>query len=319
MESIINFLRGDIKDAILKNMEFLKHNAIEIRLRINSYIVAKSPECSYFIDKKGINKKINEKFYKITKEDIEETVALLTSNSLHAFEKEMQSGYITISGGHRVGIGGDCVYDKDRFKGFRNITSLNIRIAREFVGCSSKYFDYIISDKKEIYNTLIIGPPLSGKTTFIRDLAIYLSDGKNESFPGCDVTIIDERGEICSVYDGIPQMYVGQKTDILSYCMKKEGFIMSIRSLAPKVIISDELGSKDDFETVQYALKSGTNIITTAHAYSLEDLKNNIYLKDIIKNNFFQRIIVLKNSKSPSIVKEIYDVISEKVIFFDSD
>ena len=167
---------------------------------------------------------------------------------------------------------------------------------------------------------MIIGPPLSGKTTFIRDLCANLSDGTiKPDFEGCDVTLIDERGEISAIYNGIPQMYVGCRTDILSYCMKKEGFIMGIRALAPRVIISDELGSKDDFEILQYALKSGVNIITTAHGFSLDDVKKNPLMKSIIDNRFFDRAIILMDSDKPCVVKEVFDFARDEVIFNDLD
>jgi len=317
MNNILKVLSCDIRNIVMSHMNFFESSAFEIRLRINSPVSIKSINGNYFLDinKKSIN--MQEDYRIIKKKDIEETVASLTLNSIHAFEKEIQSGYLTIEGGHRVGLSGDCVYDNDNFKCFKNITSLNIRIAREFKGCSINYLKYIISGSN-VYNTLIIGPPMSGKTTFIRDIAANLSDGiKEPYFQGCDVTVIDERGEISSVYNGIPQMYVGHRTDVLAYCMKKEGFIMSIRALSPKVIISDELGSKDDFEIVQYALKSGVNVITTAHGYDLDDIKKNIYLKNIIENNFFDRIIVLHSIKNPSTVKQIYDIAKNRVIFDD--
>ena len=127
---------------------------------------------------------------------------------------------------------------------------------------------------------MIIGPPLSGKTTLIRDVAKNLSDGfKNPYFEGCDITLIDERGEISAAYNGLSQMKTGMRTDVLSYCKKRDGFFMSIRALSPKVIISDELGSVDDFEIIQYALKSGVKIIATAHGFSLDDVKRNLYLR----------------------------------------
>ncbi len=308
MNDILKLLSDNLKNIVSKQSLVLGSDTVEIRLRINSLILIKKTRTYFFLDDT----------YRVSKRDIDETVANITRNSIHAFEKEIKSGYITIEGGHRVGIGGDCIYDRDGFKGFKNITSLNIRIAREFPGCSENYIKYFISFSKNIYNTLIIGPPLSGKTTFIRDLCSILSDGtKNPDFEGCDITLIDERGEISAIYNGIPQMYVGCRTDILSYCMKKEGFIMGIRALSPKVIISDELGSKDDFEILQYALKSGVNIITTAHGFSLDDVKKNLYMKEIIDSNFFDRAIILKNSKKPCAVKEIYDFERNRVIFSD--
>jgi len=317
MDNILKLLCGNIKNIVSSHMSFFRENAFEIRLRINSPVEIKNINGDYFLDVNKKSRDISNDYYLIKKSDIDETMAKLTLNSIHAFEKEIQNGYITIEGGHRVGLGGDCVYDKNNFRGFKNITSLNIRIARQFIGCSKIYLKYLVNNDK-IFNTLIVGPPLSGKTTLIRDIACQLSDGVVElNFRGCDVTIIDERGEISSVYNGNPQMYVGKRTDILSYCMKKEGFVMSIRALSPRIIISDELGSKDDFEIIQYALKSGVNVITTAHGYDIEDIKKNIYLKDIIENKFFERIVILNSSKSPSKIKQIYDFNTNRMIFDD--
>jgi stage III sporulation protein AA len=278
------------------------NETVEIRLRINSPVLVRTTKSELFLDSSII----------INKKDIGDIVGNLTKNSIHAFENEISKGYLTIEGGHRVGISGDCIYDKDRLKGFKNITSLNIRIAREFQGCSDKSLKHLISSDK------IVGPPLSGKTTLIRDVARNLSDGfSSPYFEGCDVTIIDERGEISAVYMGVPQMNTGRRTDVLSYCRKSDGFFMSIRALSPRVIISDELGSVDDFEIIQYALKSGVKIIATAHGFSLDDIKRNVYLKNIIENNFFERAFIL--NKRPSKLKEVFDFQSRRVIYNDMD
>ena len=307
MQNLLNYLNQRVKSVISKTGGIF-NEAVEIRLRINSPVLVKTLKRELFLDSSTI----------ITKKDIDEIVGNLTKNSIHAFENEINKGYLTIEGGHRVGIGGDCIYDMDRLKGFKNITSLNIRIAREFYGCSYKALRYLITSDKNIYNTLIVGPPLSGKTTLIRDVARNLSDGfKSPYFEGCDVTIIDERGEISAVYNGIPQMNTGRRTDVLSYCRKSDGFFMSIRALSPKVIISDELGSIDDFEIIQYALKSGVKIIATAHGFGIDDIKRNIYLRNIIENNFFERAFIL--DKSPLKLKEVIDLKTNRVVCNDMD
>lgn len=303
---LLNYLNTRVKN-ILQDSGFL-NEVIEIRLRINSPVLIKTLKRELFLDEKII----------ITKKDIDDILGNLTKNSIHAFENEINKGYITIEGGHRVGISGDCIYDKEELKGFKNITSLNIRIAKEFPGCSNKSIKHLITPDKNIYNTLIIGPPLSGKTTLIRDVARNLSDGfKAPYFEGCDVTLIDERGEISAVYNGIPQMNTGRRTDVLSYCRKSDGFFMSIRALSPKVIISDELGSVEDFEIVQYALKSGVKIVTTAHGFSLDDVKRNLYLRNILNDNFFERAIIL--NKRPLRVNEVFDFQKNRVIYNDMD
>lgn len=315
IRQVSNYVNTNIRDILLSQSEDILNTTYEIRLRINCPIFLKSSRGDYFISYKIMSRTYTEDFYKIKKSDIASTIAALTSNSIHAYEKEIEKAFITIEGGHRVGISGDCLYEKNEFKGFKNITSLNIRIARDFVNCSSKLLRYIIKDSNNIYNTLIAGIPLSGKTTCIRDLARSLSDGiNNPAFNGCDISIIDERGEIAAIHNGIPQFYVGSRTDVLSYCMKKEGFSISIRSLAPKIIISDELGSIEDFNIIQYALKSGVNIITTAHASCIEDLFKNIYIKNILNSGFIERIIVL-NDKNPISIKQVYDNIGGRSIY----
>ena len=307
MQNLLNYLNVKIKNIITK-ADFIINEAVEIRLRIDNPILVKTTKQNYFLDENTI----------ITKRDIDDIVGNFTKNSIHAFENEISKGFITIEGGHRVGISGDCIYDNGNLKGFKNITSLNIRIAREFIGCSERTLKYLITPDKNIYNTLIVGPPLSGKTTLIRDVAKNLSDGfKNPYFEGCDLTLIDERGEISAVYNGIPQMNTGKRTDVLSYCKKSDGFFMSIRALSPRVIISDELGSIDDFEIVQYALKSGVKIIATAHGFSLDDVKRNLYLRNIIENNFFERAFIL--SKCPLKVNEVFDFQRNRVIYNDMD
>lgn len=307
MDEIVDMLSRDIKNIVKKYISENQDNLSEIRLRINSPLYLKTAVKGLFPDKS----------YKITRKDIDETLSGITHNSIHAFEKEIQMGYITVEGGHRVGLGGDCVYDREGLKGFRNITSMNIRIARAYSGCSDKYMKFFIKEGKPL-NVLIAGPPMSGKTTIIRDMAISLSDGSCQH-DGCDVTVIDERGEITASYRGVPQMYVGLRSDVLSYCMKKDGFMMSIRSLAPSVIVSDELGSADDFEIIQYALKSGVRVVSTAHGSSLDDLRRNLYLKPIIDGRFFDRIAVLKGEGRPSTVDKIYDTTDGRIIYDGGD
>jgi len=137
MNDIIKILGSNIRNIVSKQSGIIESDAVEIRLRVNSPIFIKSNKGDYFLEKDS----------KVSKKDIDDTVSNITKNSIHAFEKEIRSGYITIEGGHRVGLGGDCIYEGEIFKGFKNITSLNIRIAREFPGCSENYLKYFIITK----------------------------------------------------------------------------------------------------------------------------------------------------------------------------
>ena len=236
-----------------------------------------------------------------TREELKNMMQKISNYSLYAYEEDIRQGFITIKGGHRIGIAGECVMDGGKIKTIRNISSLNIRICREIKGCSKKVMKYIY-DGNKVYNTLIISPPKCGKTTILRDIARNISSCKKK------LAIIDERSEIASSYLGVPQMDVGIRADVLDNCLKSEGMIMAIRSLSPEVIICDEIGTNKDIDALQIAFNSGVNIIVTLHGSSIDDfLKRNVF-KELIENNIVQRVIVLGNSKGVGTVENIYDL-----------
>ena len=191
--------------------------------------------------------------------------------------------------------------DNGKVKTIRNISSLNIRICREILGCSKKVMKYIVEDKK-VLNTLIISPPKCGKTTILRDIARNLSDG------GKKISIIDERSEIAASYLGVPQMKVGIRTDVLDNCLKSEGLIMAIRSLSPEIIICDEIGTLKDIEALIMAFNSGVNIIVTLHGESIDDLTNRSVFKELLENNVVERVILLSNREGVGTVENVYSL-----------
>lgn len=247
--------------------------------------------------------------YIVTKEDIKTILQRMSNYSIYAFEEEIKNGYITIEGGHRVGICGTCVMEGSKVKTIKNIGSVNIRICREIIGCSNKIIPYIV-DKNRVLNTIIISPPKCGKTTLIRDISRNLSNGikiNNIDFQGKKVCIVDERSEIAGCSLGVPQMNVGIRTDVLDNCFKSEGIIMAVRSMAPDIIICDEIGTHMDVESIITALNSGVNLITTIHGFGIEDLFNRGVFKEILENNVFKRAIVLGAIKKIGDIKYIYD------------
>lgn len=243
--------------------------------------------------------------YTADRDDLKYIMQRISNYSLYAYEEDIRQGFITIQGGHRVGLAGECVMEDGKVKTIKNITSLNIRICREIIGCSQKVMKYIVDDTN-IYNTMIISPPKCGKTTILRDIARVLSDKVQKK-----ISIIDERSEIAGSYMGIPQMNVGIRSDILDNCLKSEGMIMAIRSLSPDVLICDEVGTFKEIEALEMAFNSGVNIIVTLHGRSIEDLYNRSVLKNLLNNNILQRVIILGNSKGTGTVENVYSL-SEK-------
>lgn len=239
-------------------------------------------------------------------EDIKNIITKISNYSLYAYEEEIKQGYITIKGGHRIGIAGECVMVNGEVRTIRNISSINIRVCREVIGCSKELLTYI-NDKGKILNTLIVSPPKCGKTTMIRDLAKNISNGFN-GINGKKVSIIDERSEIAACFNGVPQLDVGIRTDVLDNCLKKEGILMSIRSLSPEVIICDEIGTNGDIEALNKAFNSGVNVIVTIHGDDIGDIYSRPILKNLFEMKIIDRIITLNNKRKVGNIDKVYSI-----------
>ena len=243
-----------------------------------------------------------------TKEDMKSVMQKISNYSLYAYEEDIRQGFITIKGGHRIGIAGECVMEKGEVKTIRNISSVNIRICREIIGCSDKVMKYITSNHR-IYNTIIISPPKCGKTTILRDISRNISNGISSlGVCGKKVVVVDERSEIGACHFGIPQSDLGIRTDVLDNCLKREGLIMAIRSLSPEVLICDEIATKGDIEALMMAFNSGVNIITTIHGFTIEDLYKRKVFCDLLDNHILERVIILSSRNGVGTIENVYSL-----------
>jgi stage III sporulation protein AA len=292
-KEIINVLPQNIKDVI-KRLESL-NGLQEIRIKVNKPLICQIQ------DREIISDYIN------TAEDIKVIMQRISNYSIYAFEEEIKQGYITIKGGHRVGICGRCVIEKDSIKTIKNISSINFRISREVVGCSIKLMPFIVHNNR-ILNTIIISPPKCGKTTLLRDMARNISDGIESAYlKGKKVCIVDERSEIAACLEGIPQMNVGIRTDVLDSCLKSEGIMMAIRSMSPDVVLCDEIGTQKDMLSIMTAINCGISLLTSIHGNGIEDLFERVVFKELMDNKIFDRAIVLSNKKGICTVDYVYD------------
>ncbi|KGG81434.1 stage III sporulation protein AA [Caloranaerobacter azorensis H53214] len=307
-EQILKYLDLDLSN-ILKKIPLLTRKRIEeIRLRIGRPLAINYDGKDLFLKPNGAITENIYDAYIVNEKNIRNTFQLISNYSVYAFEEELRNGFITVNGGHRIGITGKVLYRNNNIYTIKEISSLNIRIAREKKGVSDKIIKYVIKKPNTIYNTLIVSPPQCGKTTLLRDLIRNLSNGiPRLNFYGLKIGVVDERTEIAGIYKGYPQNDVGFRTDVLDSCRKFEGMMLLLRSMSPNIIATDELGEEKDIVAIHQALKAGVKIISTVHGESINDLLTRPYLKQILKENIFERIIILSNRKGVGTVEDIMD------------
>ncbi|MRG86558.1 stage III sporulation protein AA [Salinibacillus xinjiangensis] len=228
----------------------------------------------------------------------------LSEHSIYRFEDELRQGYITIEGGHRVGISGKVNTENGYVKAIRHLTFFNVRIARQLKNISQRYLPYLYPS--HYMNTLLIGPPKCGKTTFLRDMVRLMSDGF-QHLPAQKVGVIDERSEIAACKNGVPQHDVGLRTDVMDACPKAEGMMMMIRSMSPNIIVVDEIGTIQDVEALLEALYAGVNVVCSVHGRDLQEIQKRPSLKPLMEAKAFQRFITFSNRPKPGTVVSVLD------------
>ena len=296
LKIILQYFPNHIKETIFQNISAsITEHIEEIRIRLNRPIVLKIGQEVMIIE------------HIINKEEIDEIFERICENSIYSYKKEICEGFITIKGGHRVGITGTAVIE-EKLKNINYISSLNFRIAREKKDSSKEIIKNIINSKENnIYNTLIISPPGCGKTTMLRDIIRNISNGIKElEFSPKVIGLVDERGEIAATYKGVPQNDIGIMTDIMSNFPKSIGIKMLIRSMSPQIIVCDEIGGKEDVEAIKIATCSGVKGIFTAHGKNLEEVIKNPELSQLLNQNIVERVIQL-SAKEKGIAEKIYD------------
>lgn len=296
----IGVLAGTIR-RLLESGELRTNRIEEVRLRIGQPVwMLYAGNGGYLLEDGTFGKK-RKNSHIVTALELKETMEYVSNYSMYAYESQLRQGYITIRGGHRVGIAGKVVLENGRVKTITEIGMINIRFARAHIGCSKKIMPYV-TESGNILSTLIISPPGGGKTTLLRDMIREMASEKE----GNTVGVVDERSEIAACYLGVPQNDLGVTTDVLDGCPKAEGMLMLLRSMAPDVIAVDEIGTKEDMQAICQVANCGCKILATIHGTSIEEIRDKPFLKEIIGLNIFQRFLVLDNRFHVGSIKGVY-------------
>lgn len=289
-------------------------NLTEIRLRINRPLLLVLGNTDMVVSPIGRVATNYEESYLCNLDDVHKTLQLISKNSLYAFEQELKMGFLTIDGGHRVGLAGQAIIDGGDIKSLKNISSLNIRLAREVIGCADKIMPYIRTLGGHVLNTLIISPPRCGKTTILRDMIRQISTG-SERYKGLQVGVVDERSEIAACKNGISTVDLGMRTDVLDSYPKAIGMLMLIRSMSPAVVATDELGRAEDIYAVQEALNAGVSVVTTVHGNEIGQLLHRPYVRELLEHKYFQRYIILSDHPCVGTIERIIDSKNNEILW----
>jgi stage III sporulation protein AA len=293
---------------VIRKISYESLNDIEeIRLRAQKPLMIFKGGQDFFVNDDGRLNFFYDRSVFIDRGDIEKTLQLMCDYSIYAIEEELKQGFLTLRGGHRVGLTGRAVVDGKKIKTLKNISGMNIRIAREVKGCGSKIVKSLYSNG--VKHTLIASPPGCGKTTLLRDIIRILSSGATEiGIKGHKVAIVDERSEIAGCFLGVPQRDVGVRTDVLDACPKAQGMIMLLRSMSPEIIAVDEIGSIEDAEAIEDAINSGVKVIATVHGRDMTEILKRPGIKNLMDSKAFERVVILSRKNGPGTIEEILNL-----------
>ncbi len=276
----------------------------EIRLRAGRPAILHRDGGEVFLDGQGRYTRDPGEPLLVTERMLEEILEHICHYSPYAFEEELRRGFVTVAGGHRVGVAGQAVLEADgSIRTLKNISFLNIRVAHQVRGAADKILSAMYG-RQGLKNALIISPPGCGKTTLLRDLVRQISDGSVYG-RGMNVGVVDERSELAGSFLGRPQNDVGMRTDVLDGCPKETGMLLLLRSMSPEVIAIDELGGDGELQALGKASACGCRILATVHGEDRRDVERRFGLKQDFWERMFDLFLILGKEDGKCVVRRV--------------
>lgn len=222
--------------------------------------------------------------------ELQQLLELASHASLHMVLPQLRQGYLTIAGGHRLGLCGRAVMREGEMVNLRPLSSASLRVARQITGAAGPVLEHICPNGK-LTGTLILAPPGLGKTTLLRDIVRSVSNG--EGCMAMRVSLADERGEVAAMWEGVPQLQVGRQTDVMEGCPKGEALMLLLRAMNPQVLAVDEITAQEDVAALELAAGCGAVLLATAHGESREDLKRRSLYRPLLEEGLLQKLVCI--------------------------
>lgn len=294
-DELLKYFPTELREVLTGLSDWYFEQLTEIRLRPDRPLIFKTCQKECSISEQGYLVQDLNKGYVVSRAMILQVIELISGFSMYAFEKQIKNGYLTLQGGHRVGITGTAVLAEGQWdshlKTLKDFGSVNIRVARQVYGAADKLLPHLW-DGERARHTLIVSPPACGKTTMLRDAIRQLSYGTTER-TGLTVGVVDERQEIAASYQGVAQNDLGPRTDVLDSCPKAIGMVMLLRAMSPHVIAVDEVGTPEDVTAIEQIVNSGVAVLATVHGNSMADILAKPALSHLTRQRVFERYVVL--------------------------
>lgn len=227
----------------------------------------------------------------VSRECLERLLEYASGSSLHTALPQLSRGFLTVPGGHRLGLCGRVVLREGEVVNLRPLSSASLRIARQIRGSADRVLPRLCQEGR-LRSTLILAPPGLGKTTLLRDVIRKVSEGEN-CVP-LRVSLADERGEVAAMWDGQPRLDVGRRTDVIEGCPKGQALTMLLRAMSPQVLAVDEITARADGEALTMAVGCGATLLATAHGTDREDLLRRPLYRALLEENLFQRLVTIR-------------------------
>ncbi len=306
---LVPFLPPPIGKAIAAMQRDIWQSVEEIRLRAGRPVLMVSHLKQAFLDPDGNPTATAGAALQFSARDAALLMDLATESSAYALQEQLASGYLTLPGGHRLGIAGRAVIDRDRLSGLRNVSYFCLRLAREVHGAADRILPAVIDrPSSRVLSTLLVSPPRCGKTTVLRDAIRQLSSGAGGlGLPPLQVALVDERSEVAGSRNGMPTRDVGPCTDVMDACPKALGMFVMLRAMSPDVLATDEIGRPDDVAAIEEAARSGVAVLATAHAWGVEDLVSRPATLRLLAGGHFRRVAFLDRSHGPGTLARVCD------------